>query len=416
MGKKSTVSIHSIFRSLQHRNFRLYYVGQSISLIGTWMQRIAISWLVYNITHSALMLGLVTFASLIPTLFLSPYGGTLSDRHSRYKILLITQIASMIQAALMAALVLTDNYSNAAVIALSALLGIINAFDIPSRQSLLVELVEKQEDLPNAIALNSTMVNLAKLIGPVVAGLLLTTVGEGMCFLLNALSFIGVLACLLMMKIPHRVVSKSSENVWTSLQKGYTYLKEAAELRTMILLMACISFFVMPYYTLLPVFAKDVFQGTSGTYSWLNSISGLGSLIGAAYLAGRTQKSNLSKIILYTAGIFCLSLVLFSFSTWLPISSFLLMTTGFGLMLQIACTNTFVQTHVDDHMRGRMLSYYVMAFQGMQPIGSFLIGFTAQHLGAQLTVMLQGLLGIVVVALFALRIKNSTSKEAVSKQ
>lgn len=390
-----------IFRPLRYRNFRLYFTGQSVSLIGTWMQRMAVSWLVYNMTHSAWLLGVVTFAGQIPTLLLSPYGGAMSDRHSRYRILLITQIASLVQAAALAALLLTGHYSTVGVIGLSLLLGMINAFDIPARQSLMIELVDDREDLPNAITLNSTMVNMARLVGPVVAGVLLTNFGEGFCFLVNAISFAAVIGSLLLIKVPPRVLQKPSGNVWIGLKDGYAYLRRMPELRLIIMLMAGISFVALPYSTLLPVFAKDVFHGDAGTFSWLNSISGLGALAGAFCLASLAPSRDRGYVVLASAALFGASLIGFSLTTWFPLALFFILTEGAGMIVNISGSNAFIQTKVADEMRGRVLSYFVMAFQGMQPLGSLVIGWVAHRIGPQHTVLGQGVLALLIVAFFA---------------
>lgn len=386
----------SAFRSLAHRNFRLYYTGQSVSLIGTWMQRLAVGWLVYSHTHSALLLGLVSFAGQIPTLLLAPYGGTVADRYSRYRVLLITQLASLVQASVLAWLVLSGHYATWAVAGLSLLLGTINAFDIPARQSLLVELVDDRTYLPNAIALNSTMVNLARLVGPALAGLLLARFGEGPCFVVNAVSFVAVVASLLLMRIAPRPVRIHRPGALEGLREGWAYLRGAPALRRQILLMAGISFCAMPYSTLLPVFAKDVFHGQAGTYGWLNSLAGLGALVGAFYLASRPTESRRPQLITYAALGFCACLVGFSLSSQLGPALAFLTLGGAGMMLFIAGTNTAIQTNVADHMRGRVLSYYVMAFQGVQPLGSLLVGWLARHLGAPHTVLLQGAAGLAV--------------------
>ncbi len=400
------VNLSNIFRSLKYRNFKLYFAGQSISLVGTWMQRVAVSWLVYDITHSALMLGMVMFAAQFPSLLLAPYGGAISDRHSRYRILLITQVASMIQAGLLTFMVIGDYYSNVGIILLSGLLGCINAFDIPSRQSLMVELIEDKENLPNAIALNSSMVNLARLIGPTVAGVLIALVGEGMCFLINTISFVAVIASLLFMKIKPRVIVKKDKNVWKGLAEGYKYLKTKPDLSLMIMLMACISFAVMPYLALLPIFAKDVFHGNATTLSWLEASTGLGAFGGAIYLAGAQKIKNLSKTVIFSIFTFAAGLTLFSYAAWLPVALASLVATGIGQMIQISGSNSFIQTHVNDEMRGRVISYYAMAFQGMMPIGSFVAGFAANHIGAKLTVLIQGLIGLSVAAVFFFLLKK----------
>ncbi|MFD1470778.1 MFS transporter [Hymenobacter caeli] len=386
----------SAFRSLAHRNFRLYYAGQSVSLIGTWMQRLAVGWLVYSQTHSALLLGLVSFAGQIPTLLLAPYGGTVADRYSRYRVLLITQVASLVQASVLAWLVLSGHYATWAVAGLSLLLGTINAFDIPARQSLIVELVDDRAHLPNAIALNSTMVNLARLVGPALAGLLLARYGEGPCFVVNAVSFVAVVASLLLMRIAPRPVRTHRPGALEGLREGWAYLRQAPALRRQILLMAGISFCAMPFGTLLPVFAKDVFHGQAGTYGWLNSLSGLGALTGAFYLASQPAEARRPQLITYAALGFCASLVGFALSPQLGPALLFITLGGTGMMLFIAGTNTAIQTNVADHMRGRVLSYYVMAFQGVQPLGSLLVGWLARHLGAPHTVLLQGAAGLAV--------------------
>jgi MFS family permease len=404
-------ALATTFRSLKYYNYRLYFVGQSISLIGTWMERIAINWLVYSTTHSALMLGVVNFAGQIPTLLLSPYGGTISDRHNRYKILLTTQIAAMIQASIMATLVFMHIYNMPAIILLSIVLGVINAFDTPSRQSLMIKLVEDKKDLQNAIALNSSMVNLARMIGPAVAGILLTTVGTSICFLLNAVSFIAVITSLLFMKLPSMEVKKVTQSVWTGLKQGYEYLKQAHDIKLMILLMACTSFFVMPYTTLMPVFAKDVFHGDAGTYSLLNSVSGLGSLIGAIYMATLKTTGNIKRIVVFACAMFSAGLGIFAWCSNIWLALLFIMPAGAGAMMQIAATNTFVQTTVSDEMRGRVISYYVMAFMGMQPLGSFLVGLGGHYASVRVILCIQGVAGILTAITFAMLFKRSAAWE-----
>ena len=396
----------SVFRSLKYRNFKLFFAGQSISLIGTWMQRMAVSWLVYDVTHSAIVLGLVMFAGQFPSLLLGPYGGIISDRYSRYKILLFTQVASLIQAGALTIMILGGYYSTIGVILLSALLGVINAFDIPSRQSLMIELIEEKENLPNAIALNSSMVNLARLIGPTVAGLLIAWVGEGMCFLINTLTFIPVLSSLLLMKIKPKTSFKRDHNVWESLKEGYHYLQTKPDIRLMIILMACVSFSVMPFLTLLPIFAKDIFHGDAKTLSWLEAATGLGALGGAIYLAGAQKIKNLSKLVIVSIFIFSGTLALFSYSPWLWMAILFLAISGIGQMIQISGSNSYIQTHVDDQMRGRVISFYAMAFQGMMPIGSFVAGFSANHIGAPLTLFIMSLLGLITAVIFYFLLKK----------
>lgn len=394
------MALPNALRALRYYNFRLYFFGQAISLIGTWMQRIAVSWLVYNITHSAFMLGLVAFAGQIPILILSPYAGAYVDRHSRYRTLIVTQIASMLQAGLLALAVWLHYDSIVVIIILSVFLGIINAFDTPSRQSLMIVLVREKDDLPNAIALNSSMVTLARLLGPAVAGILLSGYGEDICFLINFLSFIAVIVSLLFMKLKIPQRKKYEEHIIKGLQEGYNYLKHDAGLRSAILLMAVISLLVMPYSTLFPVYAQTVYKGNVTTFSWLNSIGGLGALAGAVYIATLKPGRNLLRIIAIASLLLGISLILFSYITNFWLALFFVLTAEAGMLAQIAATNTYVQSHVEEKMRARVISYYVMAFQGMQPIGGLLVGSFAHIAGAQAAVLTEGIAGVVAVVLF----------------
>ncbi|WP_298299954.1 MFS transporter [Hydrotalea sp.] len=387
-------------RALRYRNFRLYFWGQAISLIGTWMQRIAVSWLIYTLTHSAFMLGIVAFAGQIPTLLLSPYAGSYVDRHSRYKTLLITQIASMIQAGILAALVITGTHTVNSIILLSIMLGIINAFDTPARQSFMILMVEKKDDLPNAIALNSSMVTLARLAGPAVAGILLSSFGEGVCFFINFLSFIAVIVSLLLMKIKVPPAKTIQEPIWENLKEGYAYLQQSRGIRSAILLMALISFFVMPYNTLFPVYAQQVFKGNVTTFSWLNSIAGLGALMGAVYVANLKPGKDFLKIITWSNILISVCIILFSYMQHLWIALAIIMLGESGLLALIASTNTYIQTHVEERMRGRVISYYVMAFLGIQPIGSLLTGYLAHKTSAPFTLLMEGIAGIISVTAF----------------
>jgi MFS family permease len=385
------------------------------------MQRIAVSWLVYTLTHSAFMLGVVAFAGQIPILLLSPYAGAYVDRHSRYKTLLFTQVASMVQAGLMALLVWMGRYDVTTIILLSAMLGVINAFDTPSRQSLMILLVDDKKHLPNAIALNSTMVTLARLLGPTVAGILLSSYGEDICFLTNFISFIAVIVSLLFIKINIPLRPKNKEPIWKGLQEGYTYLRGRPDLRSVILLTTVISLLVMPYTTLLPVYAASVFNGNVTTFSWLNSISGLGALLGAVYIATLKPGANLLKVIAYSALLFSSGLIVFSYTKNFTLALFFIMMAEGGMLSEIAASNTYIQTHVDEHMRGRVVSYYVMAFLGMQPIGGLLIGSMAHVTSAPFTVLVEGICGVTAVMLFTPFLKKArrndlrNSKKALSE-
>jgi len=409
------IKLPTALRALRYYNFRLYFIGQATSLIGTWMQRIAVSWLVYNLTHSAFMLGLVAFAGQIPVLLLSPYAGAYVDRHSRYKTLLFMQVASMIQAGLLAMVVWRGNYDVTIIILLSILLGCINAFDTPSRQSFMIVLVENKEDLPNGIALNSSMVTLARLLGPAVAGILLSSYGEDVCFLINFLSFLAVIISLLFMKINMPLRPKNTEPIWVGLREGYRYIKRDVGLRSVVLLTAAMSLLVMPYTTLLPIYAASVFKGDVTTFSWLNSISGLGALLGAVYMATRKPGSKYIRIIAYAALIFSVGLILFSYTKNLTLALIFLMVAEAGLLTEISASNTYVQTHVDEHMRGRVISYYVMAFLGMQPIGGLLIGSLAHFTNAPFTVMVEGVCGVTAVLLF-IPVLKKVRKSGINKK
>jgi MFS family permease len=376
------------------------------------MQRMAVSWLVYRLTHSSLMLGVVGFAGLIPSMLFSPYAGTLSDRHSRYRILLISQIASMLQSGVLAAIVLLKYYNINIIILLAIAQGIINAFDTTSRQSLMIDLIDNKEDLPNAIALNSSMVNLARLLGPAIAGVILSIYGEGICFLIDFLTFIAVIISLLMMKLQLQAPQQTDENIWQGLREGYRYLQQSPNLRAVILMLAASGIFLMSYSTLTPVFAKDVFGGDAETYSWFASITGLGALMSAIYMAGLKPGKDLVKIIGIAGVVFAVSVVLFSRVGSLPLALFFIMLAGAGMMAQIAATNTYVQTNVPGHMRGRMISYYAMAFQGTLPVGSLLTGLIAHHIGASLTVFLQGMAGLICVGAFIWMVRWRNRRQA----
>jgi len=392
----------NIFRSLKYRNFKLFFYGQSISLVGTWMQKTAVSWLVYRLTGSALLLGLVGFVSLIPSLILSPYAGSLIDRHNRYKILLITQIISMAQAGALAALIYFQYYNITFIVLLSLIQGVINAFDVTCRQSLMVEMVEDKNDLPNAIALNSTMTNLARIVGPALAGIILSTFGEDFCFIGNFVSYVPVLICLLMMKLNLVVSARSQKSIWIELEEGFKYVAGDKELSSMIIMIGISSLFVIPFNTLMPIFAKDLFSGNASTFSWFESAAGLGSVVSAMYLANLQSSKLLTKIIIIASAIFGLSLVLLSYSGVLPLALLFMTFSGLGMMAQTSSINTYIQTHAIPEMRGRAISYYIMAYQGMIPIGSLLIGWTAHAFGPRLAVCIAGAIGLLATTMFVL--------------
>jgi MFS family permease len=400
------------FRALSHRNYRLFFGGQGISLIGTWMQQIAMNWLVYRLTHSAILLGLVGFSSRIPTFVFASFAGVLADRWNRHRALVVTQTLSTVQALILAALVLTGTISIWHVILLSFSLGFINAFDIPIRQSFVVDMVERREDLGNAIALNSSLVNGARLVGPSIAGMLMATLGEGICFLLNGISFLAVIVALLAMRIkqPDRS-EKQNPNVLRGLQEGFSYAFGFAPIRSILLLLALVSLMGMPYMVLMPIFAGKILHGGPQAFGFLLGASGSGALIGALYLASRRSVLGLGRIIVIASGLFGIGLIVFSLSRvfWLSLLSMLL--TGFGMMVQMASSNTVLQTIVEEDKRGRVMSFYTMAFMGMVPFGSLLAGSLANMIGAPNTVMVGGIACIFGSALFAKKL--ATLREMV---
>ncbi|NSL86757.1 MFS transporter [Chitinophaga solisilvae] len=389
-----------VFRSLKSRNFRLFFYGQSVSLIGTWMQKTAVCWLIYRLTDSALLLGVVSFVSLIPSLLLSPYAGSYIDRHNRYRIMMATQVISMIQAGALAGMILLRFYNIPGIIALSLVQGIINAFDVTCRQSLMVEMVENKEDLPNAIALNSTMSNFARIAGPALAGIVLSTFGEDICFVGNFLSYVPVLISLLMMKMTLPEIQPSEHSIWKELKEGWDYISGDKDLSSLLLMLAASSLLVMPFNTLMPIFAKDIFHGTAKTFSWFESAAGLGSILSAVYMAQLKGGKDMVKIMITASLIFGLSLILLSYSGWLPVALFFMMLSGVGMMAQTSAINTYIQTHAVPQMRARAISYYIMAYQGMIPIGSLLTGLMSHLMGPRLTVFFAGLVGIAATVVF----------------
>jgi len=364
------------------------------------MQRVAISWLVYRLTGSAFLLGLITFLSLIPSLVLAPYAGSYVDRHNKYKILVITQVILMLQAGALALMIWFKVYDMFWIAALSLVQGLVNAFDVTARQSLMVNLIDDKEDLPNAIALNSSMFNAARLIGPALAGVILSTLGEDICFLINFVSFIAVLGCMVMMKLKLTVHQKSKENIWIDLKKGYDYLKSSPDLSSMVLMMAASSLLVIPFTTLLPVFAKDIFNGNATTFGWFESAAGFGAFFGAIYMATLKVKQNLQKIVMMSGILLAISVVALAISPSLVLALICTGLAALGLMAQTSSINTYLQTHADDAMRGRTLSYYIMAYQGVLPIGSLLMGYLAHLFGTQTVVAFEGVAGLLIVAAF----------------
>jgi len=404
------------FRAFQSRNYRLFFAGQSISLMGTWMQRTAVYWVIYMQTHSAFMLGLSVFATQFPSFVFSLFGGIVADRYDRYKVLLFTQILSMTQAVALTLVVAFTQYSVTEILLLSTFLGVINAFDLPARQSLVYLLVAKNEDLGNAIALNSSMVNLARLIGPALSGLVLESLGASLCFMLNALSFMAVIASLSMMKLPSYTPKPTQQKLLGDLKEGLRYVRSSPYLFKLIVLLALISFCVLPYATLLPIVAKDVLNGNALTYGYLISGVGIGALFGAARLASLPTIRYHQKIVYLATLLLGGSIVALSFCTVDSPAFVFAALSGLGMMLHTTIVNTLLQTFSDVRMRGRVISYYAMALFGMQPIGALLIGAISHRIGVERTLLLQGVLALLLASVFhSFLWKNLPEQETCDK-
>jgi MFS family permease len=389
------------FRAFKNRNYALFFTGQSISQIGTWMQRTGVIWLVYTMTHSTFMLGLTAFATQFPSFLFSLYGGIISDRYNRYKILLITQIASMIQAVLLAVLILVNHYTVWEILTLSIILGVINAFDVPARQPLVNELVNDRADLPNALALNSSMNNLARLLGPALSGIVLMKFGVGICFLLNALSFVAVIISLLLMKLPAYIPVEVKKKVTSELAEGFAYLKQTPSIGIAIIMLALVSLLVLPYNTLLPVFAKVIFKGDAATFGYINSFIGMGAIGCTFFLASLKPGSDLKIILLVNTIIFGIGLILFSHIIYFPIAMLFAAIAGFGTVSITTICNTIIQVESDGKMRGRVMSYVAMSMFGMLPLGSLLIGSVSQKIGAPDTMLCQGVIALIIASVFS---------------
>ncbi len=360
------------------------------------MQKTAVSWVIYTLTHSTFMLGLTLFCSQFPSFVFSLIGGVVSDRYDRYKVLLATQIASMIQAILLAALILFNHYEVWEILALSVVLGIINAFDVPARQSLVYDMVDDKNNLPNALALNSSMVNLSRLIGPAIAGLILEKFGDGACFMGNAVSFIAVIGSLMMMRLPKYVSKPHPKSGFGELREGLSYIKRTPSILFVLVMLALISLMVLPFSTLIPYYARDVFKGTATTFGVIDSFIGLGAFSGAIYLASQKTGANLKKILFINTLVFGAGLVLFSHEHNYWLALLFVTIAGFGMMSQITVSNTLIQTTVAPNMRGRVISFYAMAFFGMQPLGGLFVGSISKWAGTTNTMLGEGIAALLI--------------------
>jgi len=396
-----------MLRALESRNYRLYFGGQGVSLVGSWMTRIATSWLVYRLTGSALLLGVVSFAGQIPTFVLAPFAGVLVDRVNRHRVLVCTQVLAMLQSFALAGLALAGIITMPEVIALSLFQGLINAFDMPSRQAFLVEMVDRREDLGNAIALNSSLMNGTRLLGPSIGGLVIAAVGEGWCFFIDGASYLAVIASLLMMRV--RPAAARADGRGRGLQQfveGWRYVTGFAPVRSILLLLALASLMGMPYTVLMPVVVSSSLHGGPALLGVMMGAAGVGALCGALYLAQRRTILGLGRVIVATAGLFGAGLVAFSFSRVAWLSAACLVLVGFGMMVQTASSNTIIQTVVSDAMRGRVMSFYNMAFMGMAPFGALLAGALAHRITAPRTIAVSGAGCMLAAAWFATRLPS----------
>jgi MFS family permease len=394
------------WRALRHRNFRLFFGGQSISLIGTWMTRIATAWLVYRLTGSAMLLGTVSFAGQIPTFIVAPFAGVWIDRLDRRKLLVWTQTASMVQSLALAALTFSGHINIPWIIILSVTQGIVNGFDMPGRQSFMMQMVDDRADLGNAIAINSSMVNTARLIGPSLAGMLIAVTSEGWCFLVDGISYLAVIASLIAMRLPVSQVKRTPASMAHELHEGWTYVTGFLPVRNILLLFAVVSLMGMPVVVLMPVFAARVLHGGPHTLGFLMGAMGVGALASALSLAARRSVRGLIRMIPIAALVFGVGLIGFGLSHWFWLSMIAVLVGGMGMMQGMAASNTIIQTLVSEDMRGRVMSYYTMAFMGMSPFGSLLAGSMASAFGAPIAVIVTGSVVLLGAAWFFTRLPS----------
>jgi MFS family permease len=378
-------------RALRSRNYRLFVLGQGTSLIGTWMQQVAMSWLVYRLTGSAMLLGIIGFTSQVPSFFLAPIAGVFADRWDKRRLLFATQSLALIQAAILAILVLSGLIQIWHLIILSLLHGTINAFDIPIRQSFVIQMVDNKADLSNAIAINSSIVHATRLIGPTIAGIFVASFGEGVCFAVNSASYLAVILALAAMKLSPYEIPKQSHRVLHELFEGIRYAFGSKPIRFVILLLALFSLVGMPYSILIPVFAKEILHGDSHTYGFLMTATGCGAFFGAIYLAIRKSVLGLGSVVVRAPIIFGIGIIVFSISDIFILSMISLVLAGFGAMTLVASCNTILQTIVEENMRGRVMSFFTMAFIGMSPFGSLIAGALAGRIGVKETVIIGGI-------------------------
>lgn len=397
--------LNQTFRALKYKNYSLFFAGQCISLIGTWIQQIALSWLVYKLTNSALLMGVIMFTGSLPSLFISPFAGVFIDRINKYKALIIVQVLFMAEAFILAVLTITGAVQIWHVIVISALMGITNSIDMPLRQSFVIQLVDDSNDLGNAISLNSSMFNLARMIGPAVAGALIAAVGEGMCFMINSLSYIAVICALFAMTITYKQKKQHSQTkkVIHELAEGFKYAFQLKPIKKALLYLALSSFIGMSFQVLMPIFAEQILKGNAQTLGILMSVSGIGSLIGALKLASRKNNEGLEKFIFAASILFSIGLIGLAFTHHVILAALLLFLTGFGMVTIMASCNTIIQSTVDEDKRGRVMSIYTMAFIGTAPLGCLFEGAVAEHIGVPHTFLLSGIIMLVFVLAFNIK-------------
>lgn len=401
---KITFASAGLLRAMRYRNYRLFFAGQCISLLGTWIQQLAVSWLAYRLTKSAFLLGVVGFSGQVPALLFTPFAGVWADRLNKHRVVIATQILSMVQALILAGLVLSGAITLAWLIMLSFFLGVINSFDIPTRQSFIIQLVDNREDLNNAIALNSSMFNMARMVGPSLAGIFVALVGEGICFLINGLSYLAVIAGLFAMRFPARPALPKKTGMFAELADGFGYAFSFMPIRTVLLLVSLISLMGGSYVVVMPVYVQQILNGDARTLGFLMGSVGLGALTGALFLAARRSPVGLEKIIGLAAGILGLGLLGFSFAWELAAALPLIFMIGLGITVHMASCNTLLQTVVNEARRGRVMSIYTMGFMGMGTFGSLLLGSLAQRFGVMNALRLGGLVCLAGALLYLSRL------------
>ena len=394
------ISKWGVFRAFRSRNYSLYFFGRAVSQFGTWMQRTAVIWVIYSITHSAFMTGVTIFAEVFPSFLFSFAGGVAADRYDRYKIIRITQITSMIQSVLLALLVYTGHTVVWEILTLSAILGIINAFDIPARQSLIHVVVADPSDLPNAVSLTTATASLAQLLGPALSGIVLSVWGAPVCFLINAVSFGGVMVSLILMKLTALEPKKSGKTMLGEFREGFEYVLKTPAIGPVILMVAIASLLVMPYNTVLPVFAKVIFKGGASTYGYIQSFVGVGALLGTILLASRKPDSQLKRLLFLSNLLMGVGLICFALIKNFPVAMLFAVVTGFGGMTLYTVCNIVVQSESEPQMRGRAIGILLMAMFGMVPLGSLLVGAVSQRIGAPVTVLAEGIIAIMLALVF----------------